>query len=483
MSQDANADRPSLSDVLERRRSFLRMTDRDAEIVRTHANVINGCITSKIDELYDHLVASGRLGHLLTSEEQIRKLKAAQIEYYERMGSGTWDEDYLENRVNIGRVHERVDLDPEYYLGTYAYIFAEVVPAMVEACGDDRDRLVEALQATTKIVFFDMAAAIDTYIQKREETAQKIVDDFTTKLAGYLERLDSTTGEIKGATASQSEGAQRQAAAVAEISTAMAELSQTAKQALSQAESVSQTTEHTIGVAREGKAAVAEVSTGMDEIRQQMETLSERILLLNEQTQQIGDIISSVSEISEQSKLLALNAAIEAARAGEHGRGFAVVATEIRNLADQSKQSTLQVRNILGDIQKATDAAVLATEQGTIAVENGSQLATTAGDRFNELADAVEESARLIATVSRQQGEGIEQISIAMDEINKNSVESAAGMQTIEQGTGQLSGLATNIQEVLDGFVKTDDEAGDASDAPLQQNRARNNRDDDPVAV
>ena len=198
----------------------------------------------------------------------------------------------------------------------------------------------------------------------------------------------------------------------------------------------------------------------MEEIRQQMEILSERILLLNEQTQQIGDIITSVSEISEQSKLLALNAAIEAARAGEHGRGFAVVATEIRNLADQSKQSTLQVRNILGDIQKATDAAVLATEQGSMAVENGAQLATTAGQRFNELADAVVESgdsARLIATVSRQQGEGIDQISIAMDEINKNSVASAAGMGTIDEGTQGLVGLGHDMRGALDHFQGADD--------------------------
>ncbi|MEM6929920.1 MAG: methyl-accepting chemotaxis protein, partial [Myxococcota bacterium] len=237
------------------------------------------------------------------------------------------------------------------------------------------------------------------------------------------------------------------------------ELTQTAKQALGQAEGVMQITEHTIEVARDGKEAVGQVSTGMDEIRQQMETLSERILLLNEQTEQIGDIISSVSEISEQSKLLALNAAIEAARAGEHGRGFAVVATEIRNLADQSKQSTLQVRNILGDIKKATNAAVLATEQGTVSVERGSTLAQTAGERFHELADAVEESgesARLIATISRQQGEGVQQISDAMDDINSNTVQTTYGMTAISDSTSGLSAIAESMRHLISSFVDKD---------------------------
>ena len=93
--------------------------------------------------------------------------------------------------------------------------------------------------------------------------------------------------------------------------------------------------------------------------------IAEHILALSEQTQQIGEIIAAVNDLADQSNLLALNAAIEASRAGEQGRGFAVVAHEIRSLAEQSKAATAQVRTILSDIQRATNAAVMATEQGT----------------------------------------------------------------------------------------------------------------------
>lgn len=455
-------DETANTDTLKRRLSFLEITADDALAVRGIAPEITARVALVIDDLYDHLEASGSLSHLLTDDETIRRLKSAQLRYYTRLVEGEWDETYYKDRLKIGYVHERVGLNPEFYLGAYSFIFTRLFRPIIERFRGDPSGLEKAVTSLTRIFFFDMATAIDTYIIRREETQQEIVDEFTETLSGYMRSLEQTTDSIGTAISSQADGAQRQSAAVAQITTAMSQLSQTARQALTQAEGVMETTEHTVGIAGEGKKAVAEVSAGMEEIRQQMETLSERIQLLNEQTQQIGDIIASVSEISEQSKLLALNAAIEAARAGEHGRGFAVVATEIRNLADQSKQSTLQVRSILGDIRNATDAAVTATEQGSVAVERGAELAAAAGLRFNELADAVEESgdaARLIASVSRQQGTGIEQIAEAMEEISANAVQSADGMRTIDEGRSEISELAQNMANVLAQFVEEPDVA------------------------
>ena len=137
---------------------------------------------------------------------------------------------------------------------------------------------------------------------------------------------------------------------------------------------VSDTAQEASRVAGDGVQAAQHAADGMADLREKVESIAANILALSEQSQKIGEIITTVSDLADQSNLLALNAAIEASRAGEQGKGFAVVATEIRNLAEQSKAATAQVRTILGDIQRATNATVLSTEQGTRGVDDGIRL-------------------------------------------------------------------------------------------------------------
>jgi len=131
----------------------------------------------------------------------------------------------------------------------------------------------------------------------------------------------------------------------------------------------------------------------MQDLRGRVETIAEQILALSEQTQQVGEIISSVEDLADQSNLLAVNAAIEAAKAGEQGRGFAVVAQEVRTLAEKSKAATVQVRTMLTDIQRATNAAVLATEQGTRGADEGARLVEQAGITIRQLDETIRHSA------------------------------------------------------------------------------------------
>src|SRR5207245_2493031 len=133
-------------------------------------------------------------------------------------------------------------------------------------------------------------------------------------------------------------------------------------------------------IGKAGRKVVEESIGALDKVKEQMESTAENILALAEQAQAIGEIIATVNDIAEQTNLLALNAAIEASRAGEHGKGFTVVAGEVKMLADQSKTATTQVRQILGEIQKATNSAVLATEE----VTKDGVTATTVADQARE---------------------------------------------------------------------------------------------------
>ena len=195
----------------------------------------------------------------------------------------------------------------------------------------------------------------------------------------------AATSEILASVSQFNASASEQSAAINQTTTIVDEVYAVTEQTAKRSQEVVDNTQVASKVGEDGKRSVDAIQSGMGDIREKVQTIAQDILALSEKMQQIGDIISTVNEIADQSNLLALNATIEAAKAGEHGKGFAVVANEVSNLAAQSKQATVNVKNILGEIQKATNAAVLATEQGTAGVEEGMDLAQQAGNVINQL--------------------------------------------------------------------------------------------------
>ncbi len=262
--------------------------------------------------------------------------------------------------------------------------------------------------------------------------------------------LNSATAEILAATTQQASGASEQSAAISQTTTTVDEVKTIAEQAATRVQEVASASQRTIEVSRAGQRAMQDTIVSMGQIKERVEGIAENILALSEQTQQIGEIIATVNDIASQSNILALNASVEAARAGEHGKGFAVVAVEVRNLAEQSKQATAQVKAILSEIQKATNATVMATEEGTKGVDKGVQLAAEARQAIEQLAGVINESAQAATQVvagGRQQVSGIEQIALAMSNINQATVQSLASTRQAEKSAQNLNELARNLTQ------------------------------------
>jgi methyl-accepting chemotaxis protein len=207
-------------------------------------------------------------------------------------------------------------------------------------------------------------------------------------------------------------------------------------------------------VSRTGQAVVNDAMQGMRTIQEKVENIAQTILLLSERTQQIGEIIMSVSEISEQSKLLALNASIEAARAGEEGKGFAVVAMEVRQLAEQSREATTRVRDILNQIQQATNTAVMVTEEGSKWADTGLGLVEKAGQVIAQLSQTIEAAALTagqIAASASQQTNGMDQLSVAMSSIKQTTVQTASSTREAERNAHALTDMARQLQQSMNG--------------------------------
>ena len=261
--------------------------------------------------------------------------------------------------------------------------------------------------------------------------------------------LASTSGQILATTTQVASGAAETATAVSETTVTVEEVRQTAQMASQKARNVSDSAQKATQASQAGRKSAEEAMQGMQRIREQMESIAESIVRLSEQGQAIGEIIATVNDLAEQSNLLSVNAAIEANKAGEHGKGFAVVAQEVKSLAEQSKQATAQVRTILGDIQKATGAAVLATEQGSKAVEAGVRQSAEAGDSIKVLADSVTEAAQAatqIAASSQQQMVGMDQVAQAMENIKQASLQNVAGTKQAEAAAQGLHELGQKLK-------------------------------------
>jgi hypothetical protein len=280
---------------------------------------------------------------------------------------------------------------------------------------------------------------------------------FTTRIINRqlretINQLATSSSEILTTTAQVASGSAETASAVSETTATVEEVKQTVLLASQKAGYVSESAQQTAQAVQVGQQALERMIDGMGGIRAQTAATADAIARLSEQSQAIGEIIASVNDLAEQSNLLAVNAAIEAAKAGEQGKGFTVVAQEIKSLAQQSKQATAQVRAILSDIQKATTAAVMATDLNGKAVEAGVQESAAAGDAIRLLADNISAAARAalqIAASSQQQMVGMDQVALAMENIKQASAQNMAGTRQAEIAARDLHEMGDRLKQLV----------------------------------
>ena len=296
-------------------------------------------------------------------------------------------------------------------------------------------------------------------------TTATVTEDFTGAIA---DSINFTIDQLRILVARINETAVNVSAAAQETQQTalhLAEASEHQAQESANAAESAAVAERAVSIATNGAKVVQNTINGMDTIREQIQDTSKRIKRLGESSQEIGDIVSLINDIADQTNILALNAAIQASMAGDAGRGFAVVADEVQRLAERSAAATKQIEALVKTIQNDTNEAVISMEQTTSEVVRGARLAQDAGVALEEIETVSNNLAELIQNISnaaRQQASSAGHISNTMNVIQEITTQTSAGTSATAQSIGNLAEMALDLRESVAGFKLPEEESDEA---------------------
>ncbi len=296
-----------------------------------------------------------------------------------------------------------------------------------------------------------IADSINFAIDQLRDLVSRI-HETSQEVARYTQDTQNITNQL-------AEASEHQAQEIAGASTAMNEMALSIDQVSANASESAQVAQRSVYIASNGAQVVNRSIEGMDTIREQIQETSKRIKRLGESSQEIGNIVSLINDIADQTNILALNAAIQASMAGEAGRGFAVVADEVQRLAERSASATKQIETLVKTIQTDTNEAVISMEQTTTEVVRGANLAKDAGIALDEIQKVSGDLANLIASISdaaKLQSASASHIAATMTVVQEITSQTTTATFDTARSVSELANMSESLRESVTDFKLPD---------------------------
>ncbi|HVT51806.1 MAG TPA: globin-coupled sensor protein [Dongiaceae bacterium] len=421
----------ALTDFAERRR-LLGLTEASGRELPAFWATIEHKLPELLDGFYQRLATIPALSAKIGG--QAERLKAAQTEHWRRLFQGRFDQSYFESAHRIGLTHNRIDLDPLWYLAGYSHFLGHLMQTKQPRRWPWRRAAPLPVQSIIGAVMLDAGTAILAYQQAviedrlaRQRQLEAQIGAFDREMRDVLGALAAVSGQIREASAvlaRSAETSKRQSSTVAAASA----------QAASNVQTVAAAAEQLSASIREISERVSQSSAITGRAAETAETSDRTTRALSDAASRIGAVVQLIDEIASQTNLLALNATIEAARAGDAGKGFAVVASEVKGLAGQTGRATGEIAGQIQSMQEATTESVDLLQK--IAGEIGRLREISA-----EVAAAVEQQTAATIEIARN----VQQAAAGTDSVTQN-------IGIIEQSAGETSAAAEELARTFDAL-------------------------------
>jgi methyl-accepting chemotaxis protein len=275
------------------------------------------------------------------------------------------------------------------------------------------------------------------------------------EVTSSVSRVASASVQLSASAENLSKGATEQVGRATQVATASTQMNQASEDIAKSSNTITESAGKTVNIARDGQGVVEKTIREVNVIAGTVNAASGFVRDLGAQSEKIGNIITVIEEIADQTNLLALNAAIEAARAGEQGRGFAVVADEVKKLAERTSSSTAEIGGMIKAIKGGVDMTIQSMEEAKTNVTTGVQFSSQAQAALQDIIESVDGlygGVHQIATAIEEMSATTDEITRDINQISEVTKVSLTSAEEISGAAVELSQLATSLEGVVQRF-------------------------------